>query len=97
VPRAALSRLEHPSEVELMRKLASFEEIVREAAGLRAPQRVAHYVEALASAFSGFYRDCRVVSDDAELTGARLVLCVATKAVIAGALRLLAVNAPERM
>ena len=80
-----------------MRKLASYEEMVPEAASRRAPQRVAHYVEALASAFSAFYRDCRVVSDDAELTQARLALCLASKSVLADALGLLSVTAPERM
>jgi arginyl-tRNA synthetase len=94
---ADLTGLTHPSEHELMRKLASYEEIVPEAASLRAPQRIAHFVEGLAATFSGFYRDCRVVSDDAALTQARLALCVATKAVIADGLGLLSVSAPERM
>jgi arginyl-tRNA synthetase len=94
---ALLERLEHPSEDELMRKLASYEEVVPEAAALRAPQRIARYVEELASVFSSFYRDCRVMSDDAHLRGARLALCVATRAVIADALGLLGVGAPERM
>jgi arginyl-tRNA synthetase len=94
---ADLARLNHPSEEALMRRLASYEEVVPEAAALRAPQKVAHFVETLASDFSGFYRDCRVVSEDSELTQARLVLCVATKTVIADALGLLSVTAPERM
>jgi arginyl-tRNA synthetase len=94
---ASLERLGHPSEDELMRKLASFEEIVPEAAHLRAPQRITRYIEELASLFSAFYRDCRVVSDDDELTRARLTLCLATKRVIADALGLLGVTAPERM
>jgi arginyl-tRNA synthetase len=80
-----------------MRKLASFEEVVVEAAEQRAPQKVTHYVEELASQFSAFYRDCKVVTDDAELTSARLALCVATKCVIAESLNLLNVTAPERM
>ncbi len=80
-----------------MRKLASYEQLVPEAARLRAPQRIARYAEELASTFSGFYRDCRVLSDDLELSAARLALCVATKRVIADALGLLGVRAPERM
>ncbi len=97
VPAAPLHRLGHPSEDSLMRKLASFEEVVVEAAAQRAPQKVTRYVEELASDFSGFYRDCKVMTDDAELTAARLALCVATKSVIAEALGLLNVEAPERM
>jgi arginyl-tRNA synthetase len=96
-PSAPLERLGHPSEDELMRKLASYEEVVPEAAELRAPQRITRYVEELASTFSAFYRDCRVVSDDVELTAARLALCSAAKAVIEDALGLLGVSSPERM
>ncbi|MFN2490432.1 MAG: arginine--tRNA ligase [Actinomycetota bacterium] len=94
---AQLERLGHASEDALMRKLAAYEEVVPQAARLRAPQRIARYVEELASAFSAFYRDCRVVSEDAALTQARLVLCEAARRVIADALRLLGVSAPERM
>ncbi len=94
---ARLERLEHPSEDELMRKLASYEEAVPEAARLRAPQRITRYVEELASTFSGFYRDCKVVSEDRELSQARLVLCLATRSVLAGGLGLLGVGAPDRM
>ena len=94
---APLEKLAHPSEDELMRKLAAFEEEVIEAAQRRAPQRMTRYVEDLASTFSSFYRDCKVITDDAELTSARLALCLATRAVIARGLGLLGVSAPERM
>ena len=94
---APLGRLGHPSEDALMRKLASFEEVVVEAAEQRAPQKMTRYVEELASQFSAFYRDCKVVTDDADLTAARLALCVATKSVVAEGLGLLNVSAPERM
>lgn len=94
---APLEALSHPSEDALMRKLAAFEEVVPEAAELRAPQRVTRFVEELASDFSAFYRDCKVISDDRSLTGGRLVLCVATKNVIARGLALLGVSAPESM
>jgi arginyl-tRNA synthetase len=96
-PGDSLDLLRHPSEDALMRKLAAFEELVPEAAAARAPQRVTRYVEELASDFSAFYRDCRVVSEDVGRTGARLTLCLATKRVIADALGLLGVGAPESM
>jgi arginyl-tRNA synthetase len=96
-PGASSLRSMHPSEEGLMRKLATYEEIVPEAATQLAPQKITRYVEELAGAFSSFYRDCRVVSDDRELTLARIALCVATKNVIASGLRLLGVTAPERM
>jgi arginyl-tRNA synthetase len=94
---ADLSVLVHDSEDALMRKLASYEEVVPEAAELRSPPRIARYVEELASDFSAFYRDCKVVSEDEVLSKARLSLCVATKAVIASGLGLLGVRAPESM
>jgi arginyl-tRNA synthetase len=80
-----------------MRKLASYEEVLPEACALRAPQRIARYAEELAATFTAFYRDCRVITDDAGLTSARLTLCVATKSGIASALAILGVTAPERM
>ena len=60
-------------------------------------ERVTNYIEELASEFSSFYRDCKVVTDDADLTAARLALWFATKNVIGDALSLLGVSAPERM
>ena len=93
----ALDLLAEPAEDELMRKLATFEEVTLEAAAQRSPQKMTRYVEELASDFSAFYRDCKVVTDDGALTGARLALCVATKRVLADALSLLGVSAPERM
>ncbi|HEX2240409.1 MAG TPA: arginine--tRNA ligase [Actinomycetota bacterium] len=92
-----LTLLGHDNEVELMRKLAAFEELVLLAAERRAPHRVAGYLEELAASFSAFYRDCRVMSDDAELSRARLALCLATRRTLADGLALLGVSAPERM
>ncbi len=94
---ADLSVLHHPSEADLMRKIASYEEVVPDAARGRAPQKITRYVEELASVFSAFYRDCKVISDDRPLSAARLSLCLATRSVIADALGLLGVSAPERM
>lgn len=92
-----LGRLDTDGDDALMRKLATYEEVVYRAAETRGPQRITRYVEELASTFSAFYRDCRVLSDDHELTKARLLLCAATRRVIADSLGLLGVGAPERM
>lgn len=97
VSDAPLGTLVHEREDELMRKLATYEEVIPEAAEMRAPQRVTRYLEELASVFSGFYRDCKVVTDDEDLTKARLALCLATRSVIARGLGLLGVSAPESM
>jgi hypothetical protein len=51
----------------------------------------------LASDFSAFYRDCKVLTDDPDTTGARVALCLGTKRVISDGLGLLGVSAPESM
>lgn len=97
VDDAALARLDSEHELELIRRLGAYPERLTEAAAERAPHKVARYAEDVAEAFHKFYTECRVVSDDAELTVARYWLCRATWQVLAGALGLLGVSAPERM
>jgi arginyl-tRNA synthetase len=92
-----LAPLVHERELDLLRSLAVFPEIVQEAAELRAPHRVATWVRDLASRFHGFYRDCRVISDDAALTQARLWLAEACRIGLAVALAILGVHAPDEM
>jgi arginyl-tRNA synthetase len=70
---------------------------VAEATETRAPQKVSTWVRDFARAFHGFYRDCRVITDDAELTQARLWLTEASRIGLANALGLLGVSAPEEM
>ncbi len=94
---ADLSLLAHEAELDLLRALADVPAEIRTSAGQRAPHRLTHAAQGLAAAFHRFYRDCRVVSDDAALTQSRLWLCTATKQVIAILLDLLGVSAPERM
>jgi len=97
VGEVALDELQHESEVNLLGKIAEFTETVEVAARLRAPHRIARYAEELAADFHAFYRDCRVVSDDASLTQARLHLSRAAQITLANALRLLGVSAPDKM
>ena len=94
---APFNLLGHPSEEELMRKLAYYEELIPDAAHAYAPQKLTRFLEELGADFSAFYRDCRVISDDEKLSRARLALCDATRAVIADGLSLLGIAAPERM
>jgi arginyl-tRNA synthetase len=97
VGEVALEELQHESELELLRKIEEFPEVVEVAARLRAPHRLTKYAEELAALFHAFYRDCRVVSDDASLTQARLHLSRAAQITLANALRLLGVSAPDSM
>jgi arginyl-tRNA synthetase len=97
VADADLGLLEHEAESDLLRALAEVPGVIARAAELRAPHRLAHASQDLASRFHRFYTECRVVSEDAALTQARLWLCEATRQVLANLLGLLGVSAPERM
>ena len=94
---ADLSLLVDPSEIGLARKISEFPEVVESCAKDFAPYRMTHYIEALAASFHQFYTNCPVLVDDAQLADARLYLCDATRNVIATALGLVGVTAPERM
>ena len=97
IEQADLSRLEHDAELDLLRGLADVPAQIASAAELRAPHRLTHAAQDLAARFHRFYTECEVLSDDAELTQARLWLSRATKQVIANLLGFLGVSAPESM
>jgi len=92
-----LGVLTHEREIELLRALAQYPEVLTEATGLRAPHRVTTWVRDFAKSFHGFYRDCRVIGDDPALTQARLWLAEACRLGLASALAILGVHAPDEM
>ncbi|MBV8083112.1 MAG: arginine--tRNA ligase [Candidatus Eremiobacteraeota bacterium] len=92
-----VDRLEHPLEIALIRRLADYGRTVSEAARARAPHRLAEYARDVATDFHSFYTECVVLGDDEALSSARLSLALASKTVLASALDLLGVSAPERM
>jgi arginyl-tRNA synthetase len=92
-----LTPLVHEREGELLRALALYPDVVADAAATRAPQKVSTWVRDFARSFHGFYRDCRVITDDADLTQARLWLAEACRIGLADALGLLGVGAPDEM
>jgi arginyl-tRNA synthetase len=94
---ADLAPLTHDRELELLRALAAYPDVVAEAAAARAPHRVTTWVRDFAKEFHGFYRDCRVISDDAALTQARLWLAESCRLGLASALAILGVQAPDEM
>jgi arginyl-tRNA synthetase len=97
VEDADLGLLATEAEQDLMRALADVPGLIAIAAAHRAPHRLTHAAQDLASTFHRFYTECRVVSDDAALTQARLWLSSATKQVLGSLLDLLGVSAPESM
>jgi arginyl-tRNA synthetase len=92
-----LSLLTHEREGELLRALALYPDVVADAAETRAPQKISTWVRDFARSFHGFYRDCRVITEDAALTQARLWLSEACRIGLADALGLLGVSAPDEM
>ena len=94
---ADLAPLVHEREIDLLRALAVYPDVVAEAAVLRAPHRVTTWVREFAAKFHAFYRDCRVISDDQAVTQARLWLAEACRLGLKHALDLLGVHAPDEM
>jgi arginyl-tRNA synthetase len=92
-----LTPLTHERELDLLRALVEYPAVLEHAAEQRAPHRVTTWVRDFASRFHGFYRDCRVITDDAELTQARLWLAEACRIGLADALGVLGVRAPDVM
>ncbi len=96
--RPNLNLLSHPSEIEVMRLIADYPELVTSAARNRAPHRLTHFAIDLARAFHQFYDRCRVLdAGKLELSAARLALVKAVGQVLRNLLGLLGVSAPERM
>jgi arginyl-tRNA synthetase len=92
-----LGELTEESTLDLLRTLSELPEVIQLASNQRAPHRLTRYAEEVAQAFHHFYAQCRVISDDPAVTQARLWLATATKQVLATAVWLLGVSAPEAM
>lgn len=97
IGNANLDRLTEPQEVALLQALSDYPQMVELASRKRAPHHVAHYLRDLANHFHTWYNACQFIVDEVELRNARLNLADATRQVIANALRLLGVSAPESM
>jgi arginyl-tRNA synthetase len=89
--------LKEPEEMELIRNLVIFPQLIEGAATAYEPHRLSTYGQQLAGSFHRFYHICRIVSSDTRLSEARLMLASATRIVLSETLRLLGVSAPERM
>lgn len=92
-----LSVLTEACEMELIKKLGEYPELIAAAAKERAVHRVAHYVHELAGLFHSFYNQCRILGVDSDVQQARIALVKAVGHVIRHALGILGVSAPERM
>jgi len=90
--------LTEPKEVELMKHLNQFPDVVADAAVTRMPNKICNYAQALARLFHSFYGSCRVNNpEQPELSNQRLGLVLATMITMKNALTLLGISAPEKM
>ena len=92
--------LNDPSELALIRTMIRLPELVEHMARTLEPHHLPHYAMELATAFHGFYENCRVISslpEDGQMTLARLKLVESAQIVFRRALELMGMNTPERM
>jgi arginyl-tRNA synthetase len=92
-----VSLLTTEPELTLIRRMLLLPEIVETIALTLEPHHLTYYAQDLATVFHAFYKECRVVTDDKRLTGARLKLVKAAKLVLCRTLNLMGMTAPERM
>ncbi|MCK4401064.1 arginine--tRNA ligase [bacterium] len=97
IDKANTELINKPEEIELAKILAGFGDICKVSALTYAPHRIAGYLLKLAGIFHNFYNKHRVVTENKELTAARLLIVKSTRIVLANGLRLLGISAPEKM
>ena len=94
---ASLAPLVHETELALARRIAEFPRAIQAVVDHLAPHRLARYARDIAADFHAFYTECKVLDDNRAVRLARLALCLATMSVLANALHLLGVSAPDTM
>ncbi|HSE83983.1 MAG TPA: arginine--tRNA ligase [Thermodesulfobacteriota bacterium] len=92
-----LNLLSLPEEVQIIKKLLLFPEVVRDSAVSLAPHKIVFYLQDIASDFHVYYNKNRIVGEDAGLSQARLYFVNCVRRVIGNGLKLLGISAPERM
>ncbi len=92
-----LELLKESSELDLIKQIIRFIEIVKDTAKDYQLQRLPNYALELAESFHKFYENCKVISEDKGLTTARLSLIFAVKIVLENTLELMGISAPEKM
>ena len=93
----AISLLNTSEDIQLIKTLARYPDIVMSSAAFLEPHRITYYLMNLASVFHAYYNKHRVLTDSEPLTSGRLYLVRAVQKVIRNGLSLLGVSAPEKM
>ncbi len=91
------SLVKEKEEIDLLKKLLEFPELVQNCAVSFEPHRLTTYLREVAETFHRFYHEHRVINDDKALMQARLTVCLMTKIVIANGCKILSVSCPEKM
>lgn len=94
---ADLDLLDKEEEIELIKWMAHYPEVIKDSAQNRQPHILANYAYDLANAFHVFYNKCQVITEDEELSKARLKLVVSLQQVLQNLFSVLGINAPEHM
>lgn len=93
-----LNLLNAEKEIDVLKKVGDFPQVVADAAKNRTPHRITNYIQELAATFHSFYNAEKVLdADNKERSEARLALITAVRTTIANALKLIGVSAPEKM
>ena len=93
-----LDLLASEKEIDVLKKIGDFPQMIADAAKQRAPHRVTTYIQELAANFHSFYNANKVLdASNEDMTAARLALITAVKTTIANALKVIGVSAPEKM
>lgn len=91
------SLLTHEKEEELIKQMLEFRTTIESAAASMEPHRLITYLNELASTFTSFYHDCRIVGEEPELMQARAQLAATVARILANGLSILGIDAPDRM
>ena len=94
---ADLTLLTHEDEIALIKELLRFPRELQNAADARAPHFIPNYLRDVATAFSQFYDNCRIIGEEQELASARMRLALAAKTVLKNGLTVLGISAPRQM
>ena len=91
------SLLNEENELKLMKLMSNFPVIMHTALETLEPQNIANYLQSLSAHFHKFYGTCKVITENKEMTQARLGLILGTKIILSTGLSLLGISAPEKM
>ncbi|KUG26877.1 arginyl-trna synthetase [hydrocarbon metagenome] len=92
-----LNKLEKDEELNLVKKMHHFEDEILYAAENCEPNKIANYLEELASLFHKFYTECRIIGSEKDLAEARIALVTSVRTVLQNGLKIIGISAPEKM